>query len=391
MALSLSLIVIFGILLHQMFARLQLPGILGVLLAGILMGPYGIDMIDESIMFMSGDLRKIALVVILLRAGLGIKRKSLAKIGFPALKLGFIPAIMEGICIMVIVMWLLEFDLPQAGMLGFILAAASPAVIVPGMINYINRGKGEGKNIPTMILAGVSIDDVVAITLFSTFVGIYGGQQVNIAWQVVNIPLSLILGIVAGGLLGLALVKLFNKYALMDAKKLLIVLAVAILLATTENLVQVAIPFAALLGVMMMGFTMMEKSEKTGALLAGKLNSVWVFAEILLFFLVGAEVNIMLALESGLVGLGIIMAGLVARSMGVLVALYGTHFTMRERSFCVLAYWPKATVQAAIGAVPLSMGAPYGEFILAVAVLSIIVTAPLGAIAIRLTGDRVLR
>ncbi len=370
---------------------MRLPGILGVLLAGILMGPYGIDMIDDTIMMMSGDLRKIALVVILLRAGLGIKRKSLVKVGVPALKLGFLPAILEGVFIMVIVIWLLDFDIPQAGMLGFILAAASPAVIVPGMINYINRGKGASKGIPTMILTGVSIDDVVAITLFSTFVGVYGGQQVNIAWQVLDIPMSLILGVLIGGILGLVLVRLFNRFQLKDAKKLLIVLAVAILLAAIEDIVPVAIPFAALLGVMMMGFVMMEKSEKTGALLSQKLNSVWVFAEILLFFLVGAEVNVLLALESGFVGLGIILAGLLARSMGVLVALHKTHFSLRERGFCVLAYWPKATVQAAIGAVPLSLGAPHGEFILAVAVLSIVFTAPLGAIAIRLTGEKVLQ
>lgn len=391
MAISLSLIVIFGILFHQLFARLQLPGILGVLLSGILMGPFGIDMIDDSIMRMSGDLRKIALVVILLRAGLGIKRKSLAKVGLPALKLGFLPAILEGLFIMAIVIWLLGFDVAQAGMLGFILAAASPAVIVPGMINYINQGKGANKGIPTMILAGVSMDDVVAITLFSTFVGIYGGQQVNIAWQVLGIPMSLVLGILAGGALGLVLAWLFNRFQLKDAKKVLIVLAVAIILATTEDLITVAIPFAALLGVMMMGFVMMEKSETTGTLLSGKLNSIWVFAEILLFFLVGAEVNVWLALESGFLGLGIIMAGLMARSIGVWLALYGTHFTLKERGFCVLAYWPKATVQAAIGAVPLSLGAPHGEFILAVAVLSVIITAPLGAIAIRLTGDKVLK
>ncbi len=391
MALSLSLIVIFGILFHQLFARMRLPGILGVLLAGILMGPYGIDMIDDTIMMISGDLRTIALVVILLRAGLGIKRKSLVKVGVPALKLGFLPTILEGLFIMFIVIWLLDFDIAQAGMLGFILAAASPAVIVPGMINYINRGKGAEKGIPTMILTGVSIDDVVAITLFSTFVGVYGGQQVNLAWQVLDIPMSLILGVLIGGVLGLVLVRLFNRFQLKDAKKLLIVLAIAILLAAVEDIVPVAIPFAALLGVMMMGFVMMEKSEKIGTLLSQKLNSVWVFAEILLFFLVGAEVNVLLALESGFVGLGIILAGLLARSMGVLVALHKTHFSLRERGFCVLAYWPKATVQAAIGAVPLSLGAPHGEFILAVAVLAIVFTAPLGAIAIRLTGEKVLQ
>jgi len=391
MALSLSLIVIFGILFHQLFARMRLPGILGVLLAGILMGPYGIDMIDDTIMMISGDLRTIALVVILLRAGLGIKRKSLVKVGVPALKLGFLPTILEGLFIMFIVIWLLDFDIAQAGMLGFILAAASPAVIVPGMINYINRGKGAEKGIPTMILTGVSIDDVVAITLFSTFVGVYGGQQVNLAWQVLDIPMSLILGVLIGGVLGLVLVRLFNRFQLKDAKKLLIVLAIAILLAAVEDIVPVAIPFAALLGVMMMGFVMMEKSEKIGTLLSQKLNSVWVFAEILLFFLVGAEVNVLLALESGFVGLGIILAGLLARSMGVLVALHKTHFSLRERGFCMLAYWPKATVQAAIGAVPLSLGAPHGEFILAVAVLAIVFTAPLGAIAIRLTGEKVLQ
>ncbi len=391
MALNLSLIVLAGILFHQLFARLHLPGILGILLLGMLMGPYAMDMIDDQILYMSDDLRNIALVVILLRAGLGIRRKSLARVGIPALKMGFLPALTEGFAIMVIAISFLGFDAAQAGMLGFILAAASPAVIVPGMIGYINRGKGAEKGIPTMILAGVSLDDVVAITLFSSFVGIYSGQQISLTLQVFNIPISLISGVLVGGLLGLLFVKLFNRFELKHAKKLLIVLSAGILMSTVESLTELAIPFAALLGVMAMGFVITEKNAELGNLLSNKLNSLWVFAEILLFFLVGAEVNVLLAMESGLAGLGIIVFGLLVRSAGVLLALRKSPFSRDERFFCVMAYWPKATVQAAIGAVPLSLGAPHGEFILAIAVLSIIVTAPMGALAIKIRGEKVLK
>ena len=390
MALNLAIIVLFGLIFHFIFARMNLPGLLGVLLLGIVMGPHGADLIDESIMNMSDDLRKIALVVILLRAGLGINRKSLEKIGLPALKMGVIPTVSEGLAIMLLGILLLDFTTVDAGMLGFIIAAASPAIIVPKMLEYIHQRKGETKGIPTMILAGVSLDDVVAITLFSGFAGYYGGQQASVYWHVFSIPLAVITGVLSGALAGIVLVYVFRRFRVRDTKKTLIVLATAILFTASEARIHEVIPFAALLGVMVIGFTMMEKNRQLAVKLADKLNKIWVFSEILLFFLVGVAVNPLLVYDAGLLGLGIIIIGLFARSAGVYLALAGSNLSLKERNFCVMAYWPKATVQAAIGAVPLSLGVPAGEIILAFAVLSIMFTAPLGAIAIHLSGEKVL-
>ena len=391
MAVSLAIIVLLGIVSHQLFVRLRLPGFLGILFLGMAIGPYGADWIDESILLVSADLRKIALVIILLRAGMGLNLQTLKMVGMPALRLGFIPAVIEGISVMFVAAWLLGISLVEAGMLGFIIAAVSPAVIVPKMLSWMELGKGADKGIPTMILAGASLDDVVAITIFSSFAGYFAGAGLNIAGQIFIIPLSILTGVLAGALIGITLLYLFKRFNIRHTKKILVILASAIFLTYAEDLLKSIIPLAALLGVMVIGFVILERRPSLGMEMSARYGKIWVFAEILLFFLVGAEVNIMLVGETGLLGLVIIFAGLTARAIGVYFSLAGTNFSLKEKGFCMLAYSPKATVQAAIGSVPLAMGAPAGEIILTLAVLAIVITAPLGAISMNMAGEKVLK
>ncbi|SHI68403.1 sodium/proton antiporter, CPA1 family [Geosporobacter subterraneus DSM 17957] len=388
MALSLAIIVLLGLAFNKGFEKLKLPGLLGMLLLGILIGPFGLNLISKEILNISSELRKIALIVILLRAGLGIKKETLNKVGVPALKMSCIPGLFEGFTILFTASYLLGITTVEAGILGFIIAAVSPAVIVPSMLHFIQMRKGEQKGIPTLVLAGASIDDVFAITLFSTFLGLYGTQNLNIFRQVLDIPISIVLGIGLGVVVGISLVMIFQNFHIRDTKKALIILGIAIVFTSLEDALKDMIPMASLLGVMTIGFIILEKYPKVANRLPQKFNKIWVFAELLLFVLVGAQVNIYVALNSGLIGLLIIAVGLIGRSLGVLLSLAGTNLNRRERFFCVFAYIPKATVQAAIGAVPLAAGIPSGEVILAISVLSIIITAPLGAIAIRITGEK---
>ena len=390
MAMSLAIIIILGLIFNRLFEKLKLPGLLGMLILGVLLGPYGVNIISSDILTISPDLRKIALIIILLRAGLGIKRNTLNKVGVPALKMSCVPGICEGLTIMVVASYMLGISKIEAGMLGFIIAAVSPAVVVPPMLNFMSRGKGEKKGIPTIILAGASIDDVFAITIFSTFLGLYGGEKVNIAMKILDIPLSILIGIAIGVISGVILTVIFKKYHMRDTKKTLILIAVAIMLTGIEDVLKNIVPIASLLGVMTIGFILLEKYPKVANRLSVKLSKIWVIAEILLFVLVGAQVNIYVAAASGVLGLIIIGIGLAARSIGVLVSLIGTNLNAKERLFCVISYIPKATVQAAMGAVPLAAGVKSGEVILAIAVLSIFVTAPLGAIGIKIAGEKLL-
>ncbi len=396
MALSLAVIMVLGLAFNKLFEKMKLPGLLGMLILGVILGPYGLDwlfkdfLMTEDVIRLSSDFRKIALIVILLRAGFGIKKETLEKVGVPALKLSCIPGVMEGFAVLGLGMLLLDLSFVEAGMLGFIIAAVSPAVVVPSMLNLVERGKGAAKGIPTMILAGASIDDVIAITVFSSFLGMYGGGKVNLGRQLLNIPISIILGGLIGVAIGFVLVWFFKKYHLRDTKKVLIILSIAILFTALEDLLASYVPLASLLGVMAIGFIILEYYPKLAKRLSIKLNKIWVFAEILLFVLVGAQVNVGVAFQTGLVGLVIIAGGLVARSIGVFLSLLGTELTQKERLFCVIAYMPKATVQAAIGAVPLAAGVASGDVILAMAVLAIMVTAPLGAIGIRTAGEAFL-
>lgn len=387
MALSLALIILFALLFGRFFDKLKLPALLGMLFIGILLGPYGFDLISQDILNISSDLRMIALIVILLRAGLGIEKETLKKVGVPAIRLSFIPGLMEGTAVIFAAIYFLNFEFIEAGILAFIIAAVSPAVVVPQMLDLITRKKGAKKGIPTLILTGASVDDVVAITIFSAFLSIYGGQQINILRQILNVPLAIFLGIILGTGIALFLIYIFKKYHIRDTKKALLLLSFGILMNSLEHLLEGIIPIATLLGIMVIGFVIQERYTVLGKRLSSKFNKIWVFAELMLFVLIGAEVNIHLALESGLIGLVIIAVGLTARSLGVLISLSGTHLNLKERLFCVLAYTPKATVQAAIGAIPLAAGVASGELILALAVLSIVVTAPLGAIAIKKAGN----
>ncbi|MGN9163758.1 cation:proton antiporter domain-containing protein [Tissierellaceae bacterium HCP3S3_D8] len=390
MAISLAAIILLGLLAKNLFKRFRLPGLLGMLLLGIIIGPYGINLLHRDMLNVSADLRKIALIIILLRAGLGINKKDLKKIGNTALKMSCIPGLIEGFFITFASVKLLNFSFVQGGILGFIIAAVSPAVVVPSMLKLIENNLGLNNSIPTLILAGASIDDVFAITIFSSFLGLYSGSKISIGRYLLNIPISILLGIAFGLIAGLILVKIFEKYRLQDAEKILLVLGVSILLTELEGIFKIKIEIASLLGVMTIGFILIEKIPSVGKKLASKLSEVWIFAEMLLFVLVGAEVNIDVAVNAGRVGIIVILIGLLGRSIGVLISLIGTDLNLKERLFCIIAYVPKATVQAAIGAVPLSLGVESGDTILAIAVLSILITAPLGAIGISLSAKRLL-
>jgi len=388
MALSLALILLLGLIFNWFFEKIKLPGLLGMLILGIVIGPYGLNLISSEILSISADLRKIALIIILLRAGLGLNRETLNKVGVPAIKMSCIPGIFEGLIIMFTASYLLDISLIEGGILGFIIAAVSPAVIVPQMLDLIDKRVGEEKGIPTLILAGASVDDVFAITLFTTFLSLYGGTNINLFRQLLNIPIAITLGILLGVALGFLMVALFKKFKIRDTKKVLIILGTAIMLNSMEDFLEGFVPIASLLGVMAIGFILLEKHPIAANSVSSKFNKIWVFAQLLLFVLVGSEVNIHVAINSGLIGIIIIFIGLIGRSTGVLLSLSGTNFNLKERFFCVISYIPKATVQAAIGSVPLSMGVASGEIILAIAVLSILITAPLGAIGIKTTSGK---
>ncbi len=390
MATSLAVIIILGLLANALFTKIKLPGLLGMIVVGILIGPYGLNWLSEDIIKVSADFRKIALIIILLRAGFGISKESLRKVGAPAIRLSCIPGLFEGFMIATASMKIFGFSFVEGGILGFIIAAVSPAVIVPAMLSFMERGLGEKKGIPTLILAGASIDDVFAITIFSTFLGIYSGSRINIGIRILSIPVSIILGVLLGAIIGIFLVKLFKKYSIRYTKKVLYIIGAGILLTALENLVKSRIEIAGLLGVMTIGFIILEIMPHVGKRMAVKLNKIWVFAEILLFVLVGAQVNVGLALDAGLKGILLIAVGLLARSIGVVISLLKTDLNRKEKVFCIIAYIPKATVQAAIGAIPLSLGVEYGDLMLSIAVLSIVLTAPIGAIGISLSGEKLL-
>ncbi|MCC5426640.1 cation:proton antiporter domain-containing protein [Clostridium botulinum] len=390
MASSLAIIILLGLIANKLFEKLKLPGLLGMLILGILIGPHGLNWLSKDILNDSSDLRKIALIVILLRAGLGLNKDELKLVGKTALKLSCVPGIIEGFFIAIASTKLLGFSFIQGSLLGFILAAVSPAVVVPQMLSLMDKGLGKAKGIPTLILAGASIDDVFAITIFSTFLGLYSRKNINIGMQILKIPISIILGTLIGALSAIIIIKIFKKYTIDNTKKILIILSISIILTLIEALLKGKLEIASLLGVMALGFVISDKIPNVGDKVSKGLNEIWVFAQILLFVLVGAEVNMVIAFKSGFLGIIIIALGLIGRSIGVLISLKGSNLNKKEKLFSVIAYIPKATVQAAMGAVPLANGVGAGDIILAIAVLSILITAPLGAIAINLSGPRLL-
>lgn len=390
MAYSLALIVIAGLLFNWLFEKIKLPGLLGMLIAGVLLGPWGFNLLSADIMVVSDDFRKIALIIILLRAGLGLKKETLSKVGPAALRMSLIPCILEGGALMLMSVLVFDMGWIEAGIMGFAIAAVSPAVVVPAMLDYSARGVGSNKGIPTLILAGASVDDIFAITLFTGFLGLYAGDKINIGLGVLDVVLSVASGIVLGIIIGFIFVKFFKMHHMRDTKKVLLILGAAILMTALEDLLAGSFAISSLLGIMTVGFILLEKIPVVSERIAAKFGKVWILAEILLFVLVGAKVNINVMFDAGFTGLLVIFIGLALRSVGVLISVVRCNFNMKEKVFCMIAYIPKATVQAAIGAVPLAMGVKGGELILAMAVLSIVITAPLGAVGIRLGAEKLL-
>ena len=403
MLFSFAFFILIAIGLSKLFEKLRLPGLLGMILTGIILGEYSKNyivnilkldflepfFISDKILSISSDLRLCALIVILIRAGLGIDRVSLKKIGNVALKMACIPCLFEGFTIMMVTHLLLGFPLPICGTLGFIIAAVSPAVVVPEMLSLKEKNLGKEREIPTLILAGASIDDIFAITLFSSFLSLSLGKNVNIYKEFLKIPLSIIIGIVLGGVIGIILVKFFKKYHIRDTRKAIIFLMVGIIFHQLETLN--IFPIASLLGIMTMGFIILEKYPILAKRLSTKFNKIWVFSEIILFVLIGAAVNIEVIFSSSSVGVIIVFIGLIGRMLGVGVSLFGSNLNKKERLFCGLSYIPKATVQAAISGIPLAMGVPHGEILLAIGVLSIIISVPIGVIGIRMGQTRLLK
>lgn len=388
MAFSIALIVLFGLLSDYLFTRMKLPGLLGMLLVGILCGPYVFNVIQPELLKVSADLRMVALIVILLRAGLELRRDILNRVGKTVAVMSCVPAIFEGSVVFLLAPYILGISYLEAAILGAILAAVSPAVVVPLMLKFIHQKKGTKKGIPTLLLGASSVDDVFVIVVFAILLGMYTGSQSTIWIKLLEIPESIVLGIALGALSGYIIYRLFERFQLRATKMTIVVVAVSVLLIWVEEELKTKIAISALLGIMTIGFILIEKSEIRAHKISHKLTKIWIFAEILLFVLVGAQVNITVAFKAGLAGAALIVVALIARSIGAYLSVMGTDLTFKERLFCVISYIPKATVQAAIGAVPLEAGVKSGDMILAIAVLSILLTAPIGAIGITKTGDR---
>ncbi len=383
MLLSIAMIYLLGLTLATLFKKLNLPGLIGYLLAGILLGPYGFKLLDPKILLISSDLRKIALIIILLKAGLSLNLDDLKKVGRPAFLLSFLPASFEILAYSLIAPYILHISTLDALILGSVLSAVSPAVVVPKMVQLIESGHGKDKQIPQMILAGSSLDDVFVIVLFSTFTSMAISGTFH-AIDLIHIPLEIILGITIGILTGLAFSKFFNSTNLDTTMKVILLLAISFALSELEQLFKQTIPFSSLLAIMTMGMTLRAKQANTQPL-SQAFSKLWIGAQVLLFVLVGAAVDINYTLQAGWNAVLMIFIALAIRSIGVFLALLHTNLNTKERLFTIIAYLPKATVQAAIGGVPLAMGLPCGQIVLSLAVVAILITAPLGALGMDLT------
>ena len=390
MLLSIALILLVGMSMGWFCRKMKLPGLLGMLATGIVLGPYVLDLLDPSILGISAELRKIALSIILTRAGLGLDLSGLKKIGRPAVLMCFVPASFELFGMLLLAPKLMGLSILEAAVMGAVLAAVSPAVVVPRMVKLMDEGYGVKEGIPQLILAGASVDDVYVIVLFSTFTGMMQGTGAS-AIRFINIPVSILLGIAIGLGIGVLLAYFFQKIHMRDTSKVLIILSISFLLVVLEDYLATPITFSALIAVMFIGIGLQRKREVVAKRLSAKYGKLWVAAEVFLFVLVGATVNIGYIGKVGIKALIVIAGALVFRMFGVLVCLLGTEIKGKERMFTMLAYTPKATVQAAIGGIPLALGFACGESVLAVSVLAIVLTAPLGAFAIDLTYKKFLK
>lgn len=392
---SLALVFLLGLAAAALCSRIGLPRIIGMLLTGILIGPYVLNWLDDSILSISSELRQMALIIILIKAGLSLDLSDLKKVGRPAVMMCCIPASCEILAFFLLAPHILGITRIEAAVMGAVLGAVSPAVVVPRMVQLMDEKRGTGKGIPQMILAGASCDDIYVIVLFSTFVGMAQGGSANVM-DFVNIPISIVLGVILGAIVGL-LLHLFLETAyrhgcyVRNSTKVILILGLSFLLMAVETWLKGIVSVSGLLAVVSMACVLKIKSpEKVTKRLSAKFGKLWIAAEAILFVLVGAAVDIRYAAQAGAAAVLMIALALVFRAVGVCICMLGTKLNRKERLFCVIAYLPKATVQAAIGSVPLAMGLPCGQLVLSVAVLAILITAPLGAIGIDRTAGRLL-
>ena len=390
MLFSLTLIFLSGIVLGSIFNRLKLPQLLGMLLTGIILGPYLLNLLDPKILSISTDLRQIALIIILTRAGLNLDINDLKKVGRPAVLMCFVPATFEILGMIIFAPKFLGLGLLDSAILGTVIAAVSPAVVVPKMLKLMEDGYGTEEGIPQLIMAGASVDDVFVIVLFTSFIGLASNGTFS-ALNLIKIPTSIFFGISVGFLCAILLIYFFKKVHIRDSMKVIIILNISFLLVTFEHSLTGIIGFSGLLAIMSMGTGIQEKNSILAKRLSSKYSKLWIAAEVMLFVLVGATVNIKYALGASIPAILLIMTVIAFRMAGVFLCLLGTSLSYKERLFCMIAYCPKATVQAAIGSIPLSMGLSSGNIILTVAVLSILITAPLGAFSIDFSYKKLLK
>lgn len=378
---SIAMILLLGLLVGWIFSKCRLPSLLGMIIVGIILSPYALNLIDESILMISGDLRQIALVIILTRAGLSLDITDLKKVGRPAVFMCFLPACIEILGTVVLAPILLKVSVLEAAIMGSVIAAVSPAVVVPRMIRLIDEGYGKNKSIPQLILAGASVDDVFVIVVFTSFTVLASTGKMSIS-SFIQIPISIVLGIILGSGVGILLVLFFKKNHMRDSVKMLIILSISFLLLEVQNRLEGSIPISGLLAIMSIGIMLKQKHDVLASRLSAKYNKLWIGAEIFLFVLVGTTVNLKYAKSAGIFAVLLIIGALLFRMSGVALSLVKTDLSKKERLFCMVAYTPKATVQAAIGAIPLSMGLDCGNIVVTVAVLSILITAPFGAVCV---------
>ena len=385
---GLAELLILGLLADGLFRRLGVPGLIGMLLVGVALGQSGLGLLDPRLLALSGDLRQMALVVILLRVGFGLNLDTLRQVGRRVLLLAWIPATCEGVMITLAARPLLGLSTLEAALLGSVIAAVSPAVVVPLMLRLIEEKRGTGQAIPQMVMAAASLDDILVIVVNGVLLGVLVQQEAALPAALIRLPAGLALGAAAGAGLGWLLIRWIARFRPQANRQVLLILALSLLLLRLQERINGLVPFTGLVAAIALGVVILELREDLAQPIAAKLASIWVFAELVLFTLVGAQLNVAVAWRSGLAGLAVLALGLLARSLGTLLCLARSDLTAGERLFVTVAYIPKATVQAAIGAVPLmtmqAAGLPTGpgEIILAVAVLSIVVTAPLGALSL---------
>ncbi|WP_069988114.1 cation:proton antiporter [Massilioclostridium coli] len=392
---SLALIFLVGLSMAAICQKIKLPRIIGMLVTGIVLGPYVLDLLDPSILSISSELRQMALIIILLKAGLSLDLADLKKVGRPAVMMSFVPASFEILAFFLFAPYLLGVTRMEAAVMGSVLAAVSPAVVVPRMVQLMDTKYGTSKSIPQLVMAGASCDDIFVIVLFSTFVSMAQGGSAHLM-DFLSIPISIVLGIILGAIVGFLLSLFFetayaHKHCVRNSMKVIIVLGISFLLMAIETWTKGIVSISGLLAIVNMACVVKIKSiASVSNRLSEKFGKLWIAAEVILFVLVGAAVDIRYTMEAGVVAIGMILIALVFRSIGVFICLLKTQLNGKERLFCIIAYLPKATVQAAIGSVPLAMGLPCGKIVLSVAVLAILITAPLGALGMDFTYQRLL-